>query len=142
MRSAAAPGTVRRASSRSAGATGRSTAVPTRRPPLELHLGGFLAARRRLEVGLLLEAANGRDQAAREQADPGVVVAHRLAVAHALDRDAVLGALQLALERQEVLVGLELGIALDGDEQAAERAAQLGLGLLEFLKRGGIVDQL
>src|SRR5215470_10898523 len=142
MRSAAALGTVRRASSRSAGATGRGTASPARHPPLELHLGGFLAARRRLEVGFLLEAADGRDQAAREQPDPGVVVAHRLAVAHALDRDAVLGALELALERQEILVGFELGIALDGDEQPPECAAQLGLGLLELLKRGGVVDQL
>src|SRR5690242_16446674 len=107
MRSVAAPGTVRRASSRSAGATGRSTARPARSPPLELHLGGFLASRRRLEVGLLLEAADGGDQAAREEPDPGVVVAHRLAVAHPFHRDAVLGALQLALERQEVLIGLE-----------------------------------
>src|SRR5712691_6744830 len=131
MRRAAAPGPARKASSSSAGAMRRSTRAPPRRP-LELHLGGFLGARSGLEVGLLLEPAQRGHHAAGKESQPGIVVAHRLAVAHALDRDAVLGALQLALERQEVLVGLELGIALDGDEQPPERATQLRLRLLEL----------
>src|SRR5258706_15463524 len=95
---------------------------PFQPPALELHLGRLLAAGRRLEEGLVLEAAEGGDEAAGEEAQPRVVVAHRLVEAHALHRDAVLRALELALEREEVLVGLEIGIALDRDEQAAERA--------------------
>src|SRR5690349_20944165 len=141
IRRAAAPGAARMASSRRAGARRRST-IPRPARPLELHLGGFLGAGGGLEVGLLLEAAQRGHQAPGEEPDPGVVVAYRLAVAHALDRDAVLGSLELALQREEVLVGLELRIALDGDQQPAQRATQLGLRLLELLERGRVVDQL
>src|SRR6266542_3872610 len=109
---------------------------------LELHLGRLLATGRGLEEGLLLEAAEGGDHAAGIKLEPRVVVAHRLVEAHALHRDPVLGALELALQLEEVLVGLELGIALDGDEEPAQRAAQLGLRLLELLERRRIVDQL
>src|SRR5262245_9953926 len=75
---------------------------------LELHLGRGLAPRRRLEVRLVLEASERRDDAGGEEADPCVVVAHRLVVAAALDGDAILGAFELALQRQEVLVRLEV----------------------------------
>src|SRR5215471_11491936 len=101
---------------------------------LELHLGRLLTAWRRLEIGLLLEAAERGHDAAGEQPEPGVVVAHGLVEAHALDGDAILGALELALQGEEVLVGLELGIPLDGDEQPAQGAAQLGLRVLELLE--------
>src|SRR5690606_31283545 len=49
-----------------------------------------------------------RGEVDREAADVGVVVLHRLDVALALDGDPVLGALELRLQLQEVLVGLEL----------------------------------
>jgi hypothetical protein len=51
-----------------------------------------------------------------------------------LDGDAVLGALELALEGEEVLVGLQLGIALHRHEEPAERARELVLGRLEALQ--------
>src|SRR5919109_104787 len=94
---------------------------------LELHFGRRLAAGRRLEERLGPEAHHPGDHAGGKRAKPGVVVADRLVVALALDGDAVLRALELALQREEVLVGLELGIPLDGDEQATERARELPL---------------
>src|SRR4029079_16627490 len=109
---------------------------------LELPLRRRLATRRRLEVGLLPEAAQGRHEAAREEPEPRIVLAHRLVEAPPLNGDAVLRALELALQRQEVLVGLQLGVALDGDEQAAQRPAQLALGLLELLERRRVIEQL
>src|SRR5215470_10217197 len=109
---------------------------------LELHLRRRLAARRGLEEGLLLEAAQGGDEARREDAHAEVVVAHRLVEALPLHGDAVLRALELALQGEEVLVALELGIALHGDEQAGEGAPQLVLRVLELLEGGGIVEEL
>src|SRR5262245_61329626 len=98
---------------------------------LELHLRRRLAARRGLEEGLVAEAAERGDQARGEEPEPRVVLAHPLVVAAPLHGDAVLRALELVLERQEVLVGFQVGVALDGDEQAAERPAELSLRLLE-----------
>src|SRR5882724_6630480 len=71
---------------------------------LELHLRHLLAARRRLEESLLLEAANPRHDTPREEAEAGIVVFHGLVEAHPLDGDAIFRTLELALERQEVLV--------------------------------------
>src|SRR5499426_3138712 len=114
------------ASATPASPTRTSTASSRRlwrmRPPrvrprgLELHLRDGLAARRGFEEGLLLEAAQRRDEAGGEDPDAQVVFAHGLVEALALHRDAVLRAFELALESQEVLVALELGIALDGHE--------------------------
>src|SRR5688572_28657956 len=94
---------------------------------LELHFGRRGALRRRLEERLGPEARYARDDAARKQTEPRVVLAHRLVVALALDGDTIIRPFELRLERQEVGVRLELGISLDGDEQAAQRAGQLVL---------------
>src|SRR5262245_58592913 len=83
----------------------KPVAVPDRclqgveRAGSELDRGRRLAARRRLEVGPLREAAEGSHEAPREPADGGVVLADGLVEAAPLDRDAVLGAFELALER-------------------------------------------
>src|SRR5947209_1282840 len=98
--------------------------VPPLAGTLELHLRHLLATWRRLEESLLLEAANACHDAPREEAEPRVVVLHGLVEAHALDGDAVLRALELALESQEVLVALELGIPLHRHEQPREGSAQ------------------
>src|SRR5882672_4656497 len=90
---------------------------------LELHLRHLLAARRRLEESLLLEATNARHHARREKAEPRVVILHGLVEAHPLDGDAILRALELALQGEKVLVALELGIALHGHEQPRQRSA-------------------
>ena len=44
------------------------------------------------------------------------------------------------LQGEEVLVGLQLRIALDRDEQPPERAGELVLRVLEFLELRGVVD--
>src|SRR5512145_3222007 len=86
---------------------------------LELHL------RRRGGVGGCLEELLGREagqarhHVGGEARHARVVFAYGLVEAPTVEGDAVLGALELALERQEVLVALELGIALHRDEQAA-----------------------
>ena len=46
-----------------------------------------------------------------------VVLAHRLDVVAAGHGDAVLGAFKLRLQREEILVGLEIRIVLDDHEQ-------------------------
>jgi hypothetical protein len=91
------------------------------------------------EVGLGLVAEHHRREVDRELPDVGVVVLHRADVTLALDGDAVLGAFQLRLQLQEVLVGLELRIVLADHQQAPDRALQLALRLLELLQRGRIV---
>src|SRR5881397_3667809 len=111
-------------------------------PFLELHFRDVLAPRRRFEERLLLEATQRRDEAGREHAHAEVVVAHRLVEALALHGDAVLRAFELALEGEEVLVALELRIALHGDEEAREGASELVLGVLELLEGGRIVEEL
>src|SRR5215813_2311950 len=110
--------------------------TPGPAPPvlLELHLRHRLGARGGLEEGLLLEAAQGSDEARGEDAHAEVVVAHRLVEALALHRDAVFRALELALQGEEVLVALELGITLHGDEEAREGAPELVLRVLELLE--------
>jgi hypothetical protein len=57
---------------------------------------GRLAARRGLEIAPRAEAPEPGGEAGREPLDGGVVLAHRLVVAAALDRDPVLGSLALA----------------------------------------------
>src|SRR5687767_4582624 len=78
----------------------------------ERHLGRLAAAGRTAEVRLLLEAAHARHQAGRKAAHRGVVCLRGLVVAPALDGDAVLRPFELRLQLEEVLVRLQLGIAL------------------------------
>ena len=68
----------------------------------------------------------------------GVVGAHRLDVVAPRDGDAVLGALELRLQRQEVLVRFQVGIVLAHREQPPERARELVLRVLELLQLLGI----
>ena len=56
--------------------------------------------------------------------------------------DPVLCPFKLRLQGQEVLVGLEIGIAFDHHHQAAERTGELLLGLLELGHPGGIFDHI
>src|SRR5436309_5905065 len=69
------------------------------------------------------------DEVAREALAADVVVHHRVVVALARERDPVLGARQLFLQREHVLVGLQLRVRLDDGEQPPERARQPRLGL-------------
>src|SRR6266581_1968829 len=94
------------------------------------------------ELRLVLEAEQHGGEIARERAHRDVVLLHRLDVALARHRDAVLGALELRLEVAEVGVGLELRVALGDHQQPRQRRGQLALRGGELLERGRIVDQL
>src|SRR5262245_50595195 len=101
----------------------RDTARPSARiEPLELHLRvalGILADGELLHRLVALVERRRPDHAGKG-AQFGVVGAHRLDVVAPRHRDAVLGALELRLQREEVLVRLEIGIALGHGDQAAE----------------------
>ena len=75
-----------------------------------------------------------RPEDRREGAQREVVIAHGVDVVAAGHRDAVLGAFQLRLQGEEVLVGLQVGIVLDDSEQARQRAGEAGLAFLEGLE--------
>src|SRR5437762_3888658 len=125
-----------------AGGTTRATRRRSAGSRLELHARGRRRVGRRFEERLRREGHQPRDDAAGEELEARVVVPHGVVEALALDGDAILGALELALQREEVLVRFQLGIALDGDEQPAQRARQLLLRRLEPLHRLGIVEGL
>ena len=102
----------------------------------ELHLRRRLRTLDRGELRHRLVAAEEcrGPQQAGEGLELGVVGAHRLDVVAPRDRDAVLGAFELRLQRQEVLVRLEVGIVLADRDQPAERAGELVLRVLELLE--------
>ena len=79
-------------------------------------------------------------QQAGERLELSVVGPRRLDVVPPRRRDAGLSALKLRLQRQEVLVRLEVGIFFADREQAAKRARQLVLGVLELLELIGISE--
>src|SRR5471032_1591558 len=95
-------------------------------------LGGI--AGRELRHRLVRTEGGHRPQHARERLEFGVVGAHGLDVVAARHGDAVLGAFELRLQREEVLVRLEVGIVLADGEQPAERAGELALRVLELLQ--------
>src|SRR5262245_57635352 len=105
----------------------RTTAAST----LELHLGRRGSVWRRLEERLGLEAGQARHDGARKQTQASVVLAYGLVEAPALHGDTILGPLELTLQRQEVLVALQLWIALDDHHEPAQRTRELALGSLE-----------
>src|ERR1051326_4753308 len=80
-----------------------------------------------LHLGVGIEP--GRDPAARDRAERGVIGLHPVDVVLARDRDAVLGALELRLQRQEILVRLQVRIILAHRQQPPERAAERRLAL-------------
>src|SRR3989441_734254 len=75
-----------------------------------------------------------RRQHLRKPPDVGVVAVDGVVVVLARDRDAVLRALELVLERAEVLVGLELRVTLGDREQPPERRGERGVGLRHLLQ--------
>src|SRR6202035_3115534 len=94
------------------------------------------------EVGLFLVAEHHRRQVVREGADADIVVLHRLDIAVARHRDAVLGTLQLRHQIVKQRIRFELRVVFGDHKQSRQRAAQFALGGLEFLECCGIVDEL
>src|ERR1017187_6965962 len=107
---------------------------------VELDLRRLVGALGRLEVRPVLEAREVRDDDRRARTAKGVVGLRHVVEAAALDRDAVLGPLELRLQVSVILVGLQLGILLDRDEQPADRRTELILRLLELLEGRRILD--
>ena len=75
-----------------------------------------------------------------EGADRRIIVLHRGVIILHRHVDAVLGAFELGHQIGEARLALEVGILLDGDEQAAERARYIALRLLERLNLCGVVQ--
>src|SRR5262249_36059100 len=112
--------------------------------PSELHLrrsGHVFGIRERFH-GLVAPVERRGPDDAGERTQLRVVLPHRVDVVAPGDGDAVLGALELRLQREEVLVRFQIGIALRHREQPPERAGELRLRLLEALERFRIVDDV
>src|SRR5262245_4384947 len=112
--------------------------------PSELHLrrpGHVFGDRERLH-GLVAPVERRGPDDAGECAQLRVVLPHRFDVVAPGDSDAVLRAFELRLQREEVLVRFQIGIALRHREQPPERAGELRLRLLEALERFRIVDDV
>ena len=99
---------------------------------LEFDFRSFLAAFFSFEVRFSVEAEDAGDDVVWEFADIGVVVLSDFVELFALDGNSVLGAFQLALEVEEVLVGFEVGVCFFDGHETAERAAEVALRLLEL----------
>ncbi len=69
-----------------------------------------------------------RDDVLGEELQLGVVVLNGLVVDAARLQDPVFGAFQLELQALEVLIGLEIGVVLHDNEQAAEGAVDAIVG--------------
>ena len=105
------------------------------------HLGGFLGDGEVLHR-LRIRIEHRAPPAAGDRPDLGIVGLHRGDVVAPRDGDAVLGAFELRLQREEVLVRLEVRIVLGDGEQLAERAGQRALRFLEFLEGLGIGEDV
>src|SRR5262249_52960860 len=105
--------------------------------PSELHLrrsGHVFGDRERLH-GLVAPVERRGPDDAGERTQLRVVLPHRFDVVAPGDGDAVLRAFELRLQREEILVRFQIGIALRHREQPPERAGELRLRLLEALER-------
>src|ERR1035441_7801060 len=104
---------------------------------LEFDLGyllGLLGDRESL-ADLEVRVEGRCDPAPWNGSELGVIALHRDNVIAAGYGDPILGALELRLKREEILIRLEVRVGLGYREQAAERAADGGLVLLELVKR-------
>src|SRR5207249_3875709 len=75
-----------------------------------------------------------------EGADARVVATDRLVIVAARRVDAVLRPFQLILQRQEILVRLEIRISFERRQQPPERTAELALGILKRLNLRRIAE--
>src|SRR5256712_9728873 len=124
-----------------AGGRVRARARTTPRSSLELHFGRRLGAGRRLEERLGPVTAHRGHETSRNELHAAVVLLDGLIEVSPRDGDPVLRPLELGHQTLEDPVGFQLRVALDGDEQPAERAGQLALRGRELLHRLGIVER-
>ncbi len=120
------PGRARR---RPAGTRARGVASRSSLGLRERHRGRRrLAAVVELEERLRLEAEEPRHDAVGERLDADVEIAHSAVVVAARHLQLVLDLGHLLLQVEEILVGLELGIAFRQGKEASERRIQALLG--------------
>src|SRR6516164_8649587 len=129
-----APRVERRPGSRAA-LTAQPSELHLRRPP---HVFGHRERLHRLVAPI---ERRGPDHAGK-RAQLRVVLPHRFDVVAPGAGDAVLRAFELRLQREEVLIRFEIGIALRHREQPPERAGELRLRVLEALEGFRIVDDV
>jgi len=101
---------------------------------VEVDGGDDVGAGLGLEDRVLLrevQRRHGDDHAGEEGSALLVVVRHGRVVPGSRRADAVLGALELGLQGDEVLAGLEVRVVLGDDQQLAERTGELVLGRQE-----------
>lgn len=89
---------------------------------LQFYLRGGLRPGRRREVRFFVVAASEQagNHDSGERVARGIECLRRFIEAHALDRNAILGAFQLGLEIGEVLAGFEVGIVLRDDKKTRQ----------------------
>ena len=94
------------------------------------------------ELGHRLVAAKKRrcPNEARERLQAGVIGPDRLDIIAPRDGDAVLGAFELRLQGEKILIRFQIGIIFADREETPERAGQLRLGILELLELVGIAQ--
>src|SRR5262249_50311727 len=107
-------------------------------PEGNLRRGALLGGLGRLQELRGREAEQPGEEVVRKGLQAEVVLPDRVVVGLAGERDLVLGAGELLLQRRHALVRLEVGVALEDGEQPAERAAKRALGLGEALHRGRV----
>src|SRR5262245_28194362 len=137
-------------------ASGRADTPPAQRAPtpdwraaltawplkLDLRrLGHLFGDRERLHRLVVPVERRGPDHSG-ESAQLGVVAAHGFDVVAPGNGNAVLGALKLRLQCEEILVRFQVGVALRDCEQPSQRARELRLRVLEALERFGIGDDV
>src|SRR5271166_1035068 len=107
---------------------------------LELHLGRGLRLGLRSERDQRLRGAKNRRRPknGRKRPERRVEILRCRYVVPARDCDAVLGAFELRLQSQEILVRFEVRIVLADGEEATKGARQRGLRLLQLLDLLGI----
>lgn len=86
-------------------------------------------------LDLRIRVENRRDPPAGNGSKLGVVLLDGEDVVAARHGNAIFGAFKLGLQRQEVLIGFEVGILFRYDQQARQRPSQRGLIRLELLER-------
>src|SRR6185312_3832781 len=83
-----------------------------------------------------------RPQHRRERPQWQIVVPDGLDIVAPRHRDAVFGAFKLRLQRQEILIGLEVRIIFHHRQKFRQRAGEAGLALLELLESFGVLQGL
>src|SRR2546423_13348078 len=104
------------------------------RTEIEIHGRGCFSSWLSSEVRSGRKTKHAGNEIRREAAHLRVVSLHDFIEFIPLNGDTVLGSFELRLQRQEVLICLQLRVTLNHDEQSRQRVTQLALGRLELFE--------